>query len=137
MKIPPSPYLNIIINLKSFLQKFYTSISNPDEVGASLIDTLYNNQKKVNSPANIKPDNLYDLKILYNRREYHYIIITEANKSNFLVVMNMTNYDKKIYSHLNDKTTYTAIAPYHTDQFAKKIINELKNLKQNRKITPQ
>jgi len=48
--------------------------------------------------------------------------------------MDTTGYDTKIYVHLNDKTTYTTISHDHTDQFANKPIN---NIKQNGKFTPQ
>ena len=51
--------------------------------------------------------------------------------------MDTKDYDTKIYAHLNDKTTYKTINHDHTDQFANKIIKELKDLKQNGKITPQ
>ena len=39
------PVADLISSLESSLHKFYSSISNPDEVRASLIDTLYNNKK--------------------------------------------------------------------------------------------
>ena len=80
---------------------------------------------------------MYDLKILSNLRKDSSIIITKADKSDSLVVMDTTDYDTKIYSHLNDERTYRTTSHDHTDQFANKIINELKSLKQNGKITPQ
>ena len=43
---------DLISSLESSLHKFYSSISNPDEARASLIDTLYNNKKMHNPPAN-------------------------------------------------------------------------------------
>ena len=94
-------------------------------------------KKWANPPANIKPDNLRDLRILSNLRKDPSIIITKADKSSSLVVMDTKDYDTKIYAHLNDKTTYKTITHDHTDQFANKIIKELKDLKQNGKITPQ
>ncbi|XP_065583868.1 uncharacterized protein LOC136042864 [Artemia franciscana] len=51
--------------------------------------------------------------------------------------MNTTDYDNKIFSHLNDTITYQTITHDPTDQFTNNIINELKQLKQNGKITPQ
>jgi hypothetical protein len=128
---------DIISSLESSVHKFYASISKPDEVRASLINTLYNNQKKVDSPASKKPDNLYDLKILSNLCKDSSIIITKADKSNSLVVTDKTDYETKIYSHLNDETTYRTITRDYTDQFVKKIINDLKTLKQNGKIIPR
>ena len=62
---------------------------------ASLIDTLYNIKKKANPPANIKPDNLRDLRILSNLHKDPSIIITKADKSNSLVVMDTKEYDTK------------------------------------------
>ena len=50
--------------------------------------------------------------------------------------MDTTDHDNKIHSHLKDKTIYKTITD-PTDQFASNIINELKQLKQNGKITPQ
>ena len=78
-----------------------------------------------------------DLRILFNFCKDPSIIVTKADKSNSLAVMDTTDYDTKIYGRLNDKTTYTTITHDHTDEFANKIINELKDLKQNGKITPQ
>ena len=51
--------------------------------------------------------------------------------------MDTKDYDTKIYANLNDKTTCNTITHDHTDQFANKIIKELKDLKQNGKITSQ
>ena len=51
--------------------------------------------------------------------------------------MNATDYDSKILSHLNDTITYKTITHDRTDQFADNIINELKQLNQNGKITPK
>ena len=51
--------------------------------------------------------------------------------------MNTTDYDNKILSHLNDTITYQTITHDPTDQFTNNFINELKQLKQNGKITPQ
>jgi len=99
------------------LHKFYSSISNLDEVRACLIDTLYNNKKNANPPANIKPDNWCDQRILPNVRKDPSIIITKADKSNSLVVMDAEDYNTKIYTNLNDKTTYKTITHDHTDQF--------------------
>ena len=39
------PVADLISSLESSLHKFYSSISNQDEVRACLIDTLYNNKK--------------------------------------------------------------------------------------------
>ena len=74
-------------------------------------------KKEANSPVNIKPDNLHDLRILSNLCKDASIIVTKADKSNSLVVMDTTDYDTKIYAHLNDKTTYKIITRDHTDQF--------------------
>jgi len=49
----------------------------------------------------------------------------------------MTDYDNKIILHLNDTFTYKTITHDPTDQFVNIIINELKQLKQNGKNTPQ
>ena len=88
-------------------------------------------KKKANPPANIKPANLRDLRILSNHRKDPSIIITKADKSDSLVVMDTKDYDTKIYTHLNEKTTYKTITHDHTDQFANIIIKKLKDLKQN------
>ena len=74
---------------------------------------------------------------LFNLREDPPIIIAKVDKSNSLVVMDTKDYDTKIYAHLNDKTTCKTITHDHTDQFSNKIIKELKDLKQNGKITLQ
>ena len=100
------------------MHKFYSSISNLDEVRACLIDTFYNNKKNANPPANIKPDNLCDLRNdLPNVRKDPSIIITKADKSNSLVVMDTKDYNTNIYANLNDKTTYKTITHDHTDQY--------------------
>jgi len=80
---------------------------------------------------------LQNLEILSNLRKDLSIIITKADKSNFVIVMDTIDYGDKIYIHLNDKTTHKTTTHNHTDQLTKKIINELKNLKQNGKITSQ
>ena len=51
--------------------------------------------------------------------------------------MDMTDYDNKFLSHLNDTTTYKTINHNPTDQFVNDIINELKLLKQNGEIPPR
>ena len=129
--------VDIASSLESSLHKHYTSISNPDEVRSCFINTLYGSQKKVTSHTNLTPEISHDMKILSNLRKDPSIIITKADKGNSLVVMDTLDYDNKIYSHLNDTNTYTSMTHDHTDKFANKIITELKNLKQNGKITPQ
>ncbi|XP_065578057.1 uncharacterized protein LOC136038689 [Artemia franciscana] len=131
------PVADIVSSLESALHKQYPSVSNPDEVRSGLINILYNSQKKFKPPTNSTPENLQDIKILSNLRKDPSIIITKADKSNSLVVMNTTDYDNKIFSHLNDTITYQTITHDPTDQFTNNIINELKQLKQNGKITPQ
>ena len=51
--------------------------------------------------------------------------------------MDTADYDNKIFSLLKDTSTYKPITHDPTDQFTNNIINELKQLKQNGKITPQ
>ena len=80
---------------------------------------------------------MHDIKILSNLRKDPSIIITRVDKSNLFVVMNTPDYDNKIPSHLNDTITYKTVTHDPTDQFVNNIINELKQLKQNGKITPQ
>ena len=70
-----------------------------------------------------------DLRILFYLRKDPSIIITKADKSNSLVVMDTKDYDTKIYAHLNDKTTYKTMTQDHTDQFANKIIKVIKRSK--------
>ena len=50
-------------------------------------------------------------------------------KGNSFVVMNTTDYDNKILSHLKDIITYKTITHDSTDQFVNSFINELKQLK--------
>ena len=54
-------------------------------------------------------------------------MIDQADKSNSLVVIGMPDYNTKIYLHLNDRTTYTAITHDNTDQFGNEIINEIES----------
>ena len=70
----------------------------------------------------------YDTKILNKLRNDSSIIITKADKSNSLVIMNKTDYDSKIQSHLNDTNTYVKSTHDQTDQFAQKVIKKLKKL---------
>ena len=79
----------------------------------------------------------YDTKVLNKLRKVSSIIITKADKSNSIVIMNKTDYDGKIQSHLNDTTTYVKSTHDQTDQFAQKVIRKLKTLKENGRITPQ
>ena len=51
--------------------------------------------------------------------------------------MYKTDYDSKIQSHLNDTNTYVKSTHDQTDQFAQKVIKELKTQKGNGRITPQ
>ena len=131
------PVADIVSSLESALHKYCPSVSNPDEVRSCLINTLYNSQKKAKSPTTFTRKNLHDIKILSNLRKDPSIIITKADKSNSLVVMDTADYDNKIFSLLKDTSTYKPITHDPTDQFTNNIINELKQLKQNGKITPQ
>ena len=51
--------------------------------------------------------------------------------------MNKTDYGSKIQSHLNDTNTYVKSTNDKTDQSAQKVIKELRNLKENGRITPR
>ena len=116
---------DIVSSLESALHKHCPSVSNPDEVGSSLINTLYNSKKKFKPPTTSTPKILHDVKILSNLRKDPSIIITKADKINSFVVMNTTDYDNEILSHLNDTITYQTITHDPTDQFTNNIINLL------------
>jgi hypothetical protein len=85
--------------------------------------TLYNSQKKAKFPNPFTQKNVYDIKILSNLRKNPSIIITKADKSNSLVVMDTTDYENKIFSLLKDTSTYKPITHDPTDQFTNNIIN--------------
>ena len=103
------PAVDIISSLESALHKRYPSVSNLEEVRSGLINTLYNSQRKVKPPTTSTPKNLHDIKILSNLHKDPSIIIHKADKSNSLAVMNTTDYENKILSHLNDTITYKTI----------------------------
>ena len=111
------PVADIVSSLESALHKHYPFVSNPDEVRSGLRNTIYNIQKKVTPPTTSTPKSLHDIKILSNLRKDPSIIITKADKSNSFVVMNTTDYDNKILSHLNDTIIYKTITHDPTDQF--------------------
>ena len=80
---------------------------------------------------------LFKLKVLPNLCKDPSIITNKADKSNSIFIMDRTDYDNKIQSHLKYKNTYAMIIHDHTDQFADKIKTELKTPKQSGRITPQ
>ncbi|XP_065583937.1 uncharacterized protein LOC136042965, partial [Artemia franciscana] len=114
------PVADLIASLESSLHKCSALVSNPDTVRSCLINTLYNTSLKLPNSPNNAMEKSYDTKVLNKLRKDSSIIITKADKSNSIVIMNKTDYDGKIQSHLNDTTTYVKSTHDQTDQFAQK-----------------
>jgi capsular polysaccharide biosynthesis protein len=124
---------DIISSIETSLHKNTNLIKYVSLVTASTVKTLSNFVLKPEFPSM----NIKDIRILKNLKKDGSITITEADKSNTLVVMNTEDYESKLKSLLNDEKTYKKLSYNPTDSFTNKFKNKLKCLKDEGKITPQ
>ena len=85
------PFADLVASIESCLHKFSALVSNPDRVRSCLINTLYNTSLKLPNSPNNAMEKSYNAKVLNKLRNDSSILITKADKSNSLVIMNKTD----------------------------------------------
>ncbi|XP_065584607.1 uncharacterized protein LOC136043633 [Artemia franciscana] len=126
------PVEEIISSIETSLHRNPILIKDVSLLRASTVKTLSEFALKQEIPNN----SIKDIKILNNLRRDESNIITKADKGKTLVVMATKDYDSKLNALQKDEKTHQRLSFDPTDSYTKKFKNELKSLKDERKITP-
>ena len=125
------PIEEIISKIETGIHKFPKDINNVDELRLRVVNILTDfgsYQEKVKNK---------DIKILKDLKQDDSLIITRADKSNTVVILEKDDYDSKIETILSDTSTYKKLNSDPTDLYAKRLRKDLEDLKTNGSITPQ